>query len=83
MSLGTEKTFYSYVSPALFLVLVWGFIIWFIGPSGEFMINDDWSFIKALQIVTCDGCVPATGWGDGGPQYQPVAYPKQGALCKG
>ena len=31
------------------------------------MINDDWSFIKALQIVTCDGCVPATGWGDGGP----------------
>ena len=67
MSLGTEKTFYSYVSPALFLVLVWGFIIWFIGPSGEFMINDDWSFIKALQIVTCDGCVPATGWGDGGP----------------
>ncbi len=46
---------------------MWSFIIWFIGPSGEFMTNDDWSFVKALQIVSCDGCVPATGWGDGGP----------------
>jgi 4-amino-4-deoxy-L-arabinose transferase-like glycosyltransferase len=67
MSLGTKNFFYSYGPPTLFLVLIWSFIIWFIGPSGEFMTNDDWSFVKALQVVSCDGYVPATGWGDGGP----------------
>ncbi|MFH0958462.1 MAG: glycosyltransferase family 39 protein, partial [Pseudomonadota bacterium] len=64
---GTKNSFFSYGLPTLFLVLLWGVVIWFIGPKGEFMINDDWSFIKALQIATCDGCVPATGWGNGGP----------------
>lgn len=46
---------------------MWGLVIWFINPVGEFMINDDWSFVKALEVVSVQGGIPATGWGDGGP----------------
>lgn len=51
----------------LCLVTMWGLVIWFINPVGEFMINDDWSFVKALEVVSVQGVIPATGWGDGGP----------------
>ena len=63
----SEKLKFSYTTALFALVIAWGLIIWFINPVGEFMINDDWSFVKALEILSLEGGIPATGWGQGGP----------------
>ncbi len=61
----------SFVTPVLVLIGVWVFLIWFINPVGEFMTNDDWSFIRALENLVFNGKMGSTGWGPvgapGGP----------------
>jgi hypothetical protein len=49
------------------LLLCWLAIIWIVGPTGEFMVNDDWSFVKMLDALRNEGRLIATGWGGGGP----------------
>ncbi len=49
------------------LLCLWGTIILFISPAGEFMINDDWIFISIVEDLLTGEKVNATGWGDGGP----------------
>ncbi len=48
------------------LLLVWVFTVVFIDPRGEFMVNDDWSFVKLVEGLN-RGELIATGWGAGGP----------------
>lgn len=62
-----DKLKFSYTAALFALMIAWGLIIWFINPVGEFMINDDWSFVKALETLSVEGGIPATGWGQGGP----------------
>jgi hypothetical protein len=49
------------------LLFIWGSIIRFIDPAGDFMINDDWSFTIVVEALLDGGHIPATGWGGGGP----------------
>jgi hypothetical protein len=54
--------------PAILLLLIWALIILIVNPVGEFMINDDWSFVKSLEAFRTEGKVIATGWG---PSWAP------------
>jgi hypothetical protein len=56
----------SFWKGAIIILLVWGAAIFFIDPRGEFMVNDDWSFVKILEGLE-HGKMIATGWGPGGP----------------
>lgn len=49
------------------LLSLWGGIVLFISPVGEFMINDDWCFVRIVETLLDGKNVTATGWGDGGP----------------
>jgi hypothetical protein len=53
------------------LILVWGLMIAIVNPVGEFQVNDDWSFQKALENLVSEGKIESTGWGPssapGGP----------------
>lgn len=62
-----ENRALSYKTAILILIFVWGLIIWLVDPRGDFMINDDWSFVKALELLVYNGGISATGWGMGGP----------------
>jgi len=53
--------------PVATLLVAWGVIIVFINPVGDFMINDDWSFIVIIESLLTDGKIMPTGWGGGGP----------------
>jgi hypothetical protein len=54
--------------PWLILLAVWGILIVVINPVGEFMVNDDWSFVKCLEVFRATGKITSTGWG---PSYAP------------
>jgi hypothetical protein len=54
--------------PFLILIGVWTVIILIVNPVGEFMVNDDWAFVKALETLTFEGRMPTTGWG---PSWAP------------
>ena len=49
------------------LGLLWFLIILIVNPVGEFMVNDDWSFVRMLEALVNEGTFIATGWGKGGP----------------
>jgi 4-amino-4-deoxy-L-arabinose transferase-like glycosyltransferase len=53
------------------LIAVWLSVIAFINPSGEFMVNDDWAYVRAFVSSFYKNAVIATGWGPeeapGGP----------------
>lgn len=49
------------------LALVWVVVIVAVNPMGEFMINDDWSFVRILEALRDEGRLIETGWGKGGP----------------
>jgi hypothetical protein len=56
----------------VFAVLaVWVLIVVVVGPVGEFMVNDDWAFVKSLESLKNTGRLASTGWGPrdapGGP----------------
>jgi 4-amino-4-deoxy-L-arabinose transferase-like glycosyltransferase len=76
---GTESPVGSHASPsrtssggsgivpaAVVLALVWIILVVTVDPRGEFMVNDDWSFVKLLEGLS-EGRMIATGWGHGGP----------------
>jgi hypothetical protein len=50
------------------LLAVWGVIIFVVNPVGEFMVNDDWAFVKALESFKEGNFTTTTGWG---PSYAP------------
>ena len=50
------------------LIGLWVLIIEIINPAGEFMINDDWAFVRTLQILISEGRFAPTGWG---PSWAP------------
>jgi hypothetical protein len=52
----------------LILIAVWSVIILIVNPVGEFMVNDDWAFVRALETLTFQGRMPTTGWG---PSWAP------------
>jgi hypothetical protein len=54
--------------PLLILVAVWTVIVLIVNPVGEFMVNDDWAFVKALETLAFEGRMPTTGWG---PSWAP------------
>lgn len=54
--------------PLLILVAVWTVIVLIVNPIGEFMVNDDWAFVRALETLTFEGRMPTTGWG---PSWAP------------
>jgi hypothetical protein len=43
-------------------------VIALINPVGEFMINDDWTFVRSLEILISEGRLAPTGWG---PSWAP------------
>jgi hypothetical protein len=54
--------------PLLILVALWTVIALIVNPVGEFMVNDDWAFVRALETLTFEGKMPTTGWG---PSWAP------------
>jgi hypothetical protein len=56
----------------LALVGLWIFLVWIVNPVGDFMVNDDWSFIKALETVVFEGRMGSTGWGPTGAPGGPA-----------
>lgn len=50
------------------LLLFWALIIAAVNPCGEFMVNDDWAFVKSLEVLRAEGRMPTTGWG---PEHAP------------
>ncbi len=56
----------SFWKGAIVILLVWAVAVSFIDPRGEFMVNDDWSFVKIFEGLE-HGKMIATGWGPGGP----------------
>ena len=54
--------------PLLVLVAVWTVIVLIVNPVGEFMVNDDWAFVRALETLAFEGRMPTTGWG---PSWAP------------
>ncbi len=58
---------YSLLFSISTLLLIWAGIIVFIDPTGEFMVNDDWSFTSIVEALLQGKEVGATGWGEGGP----------------
>lgn len=47
------------------LISLWIIVIWIVNPVGEFMVNDDWAFISALERLVFEGRMGSTGWGPG------------------
>ena len=41
--------------PWVALLLVWGVIIVVVNPRGEFMVNDDWAFVRSLEAFRSTG----------------------------
>jgi len=52
--------------PWVALLMVWGIIIVVVDPRGEFMVNDDWAFVRSLEAFRSTGKIIATGWGPPG-----------------
>ena len=59
---GAVKNWFPWVA----LLVVWTLIIMVVNPSGEFMVNDDWAFVKCLEAFRTTGKIIATGWGPPG-----------------
>lgn len=50
------------------LVTMWVAFVLIVGPSGEFMVNDDWAFTRAFESFASQGRMESTGWG---PNWAP------------
>jgi hypothetical protein len=48
------------------LLTIWVLIIVVVNPLGEFMVNDDWAFVKSLESLRNEGQLASTGWGPRG-----------------
>ena len=52
--------------PWFALLVVWTIMILVINPLGEFMVNDDWAFVRSLEAFRSTGKIMVTGWGPPG-----------------
>ncbi len=52
--------------PWVALLVAWGLIIVVVNPRGEFMVNDDWAFVRSLEALRSTGKIMVTGWGPQG-----------------
>lgn len=50
------------------LVAVWALVVVAVNPCGEFMVNDDWAFVRSLETLKAQTKLPTTGWG---PEHAP------------
>lgn len=54
--------------PCILTVLsIWALAVWLVDPVGEFMTNDDPSFVQCLRALIHQGRLIETGWPTGGP----------------
>jgi 4-amino-4-deoxy-L-arabinose transferase-like glycosyltransferase len=53
------------IGPVVFILTLWVMIVVLVDPSGKFMVNDDWSYVKSLEGLR-QGRLTATGWGPEG-----------------
>ena len=64
-------TYCSVWVPLVFLTGIWTAIIFIVNPVGEFMVNDDWAFVRCLESLMREGRLETTGHGPsnapGGP----------------
>ena len=58
--------------PWVTLLLVWAIIIAVVNPRGEFLVNDDWAFVKSLEAFRALGRITVTGWGPPGAPGGPA-----------
>jgi hypothetical protein len=58
--------------PWFALLVVWALIIMVVNPRGEFMVNDDWAFVKCLETFRSTGTIIDTGWGPPGYRAGPA-----------
>ncbi|MFH1117210.1 MAG: glycosyltransferase family 39 protein [Pseudomonadota bacterium] len=65
------STYGSMWKPLMVLTGIWAAIIVIVNPVGEFMINDDWAFVRCLESLMREGRLETTGHGPlhapGGP----------------
>ncbi len=54
------------------LIILWIIVVWVVNPIGEFMVNDDWSFVRALETLVFQGRIGSTGWGPTGAPGGPA-----------
>jgi hypothetical protein len=54
------------------LLFVWALLVLIVNPVGEFMVNDDWAFVKSLEAFRSEGRLIATGWGPSGAPGGPA-----------
>ena len=66
-----DRASLSFGVSLLVLLAIWAVVVVIVDPRGEFMVNDDWCYVKALQELFSHGRLPSTGWGPawapGGP----------------
>ncbi|MFH1112853.1 MAG: glycosyltransferase family 39 protein [Pseudomonadota bacterium] len=72
MTLPAARVYPSLKISIVILIGVWALLIWVVNPVGEFMINDDWSFIRALENLVFNGKMESTGWGPVGAPAGPA-----------
>jgi hypothetical protein len=56
----------SFAASLLVLLVVWATVVMIVNPRGEFMVNDDWCFVRAFQGLFSEGRLDSTGWGPAG-----------------
>jgi 4-amino-4-deoxy-L-arabinose transferase-like glycosyltransferase len=56
------------------LLLIWAVVIYVVNPVGEFTINDDFAFTKALNTLRTDGIVGPTWMGPQGSGGGPALF---------
>jgi hypothetical protein len=70
--MGPEDLLMKNWLPWTALLLVWVIIIIVVNPRGEFLVNDDWAFVKSLEAFRATGKITVTGWGPPGAPGGPA-----------
>ncbi len=63
-----QSSTFAEIRDHLLLILVWCAAIALVNPRGDFMINDDWAFTRAMERFIAEGSIGSTGWG---PSWAP------------
>lgn len=70
------------ISGLVAIAALWMLAVWFVNPVGDFHVNDDWAFHRALERLLESGTIGSTGWGPshapGGPSL--ITHLMWGAL---
>lgn len=60
MTQGTAKKIYSYPEFGALLLVVFNFLL--VVPSGEYLVDDEWAFVKSLQYLYREGRIVLLDW---------------------